>query len=114
MPGAWPSTTVTFALVAALLAQEPAGRDGPGAGDPKADRARREFLRDLYLADASSYTIYRDAGRKEKAELRREPAYVWTNPTRNGGQDGHVFVWTCRGPAPLRQRPRPVAPALRG
>jgi hypothetical protein len=84
-------------LLPALLGQAPAVD-----GDPKADpaaRARRDFLHALYLADAASYTIYRDAGRKEKAELRREPAYVWTNPTRNRGQDGAVFVWTCRGRA---------------
>jgi len=79
-------------LLPALLGQAPA----PVEGDPAA-RSRRDFLRELYLGDASGYTIYRDAGRQEKAELRREPAYVWTNPTRNHGQDGHVFVWTYRG-----------------
>ena len=88
-----PRTLPILLVLPVLLAQAQA------TVDPKADRARRDFLRDMYLADASSYTIYRDAGRTEKAELRRDPAYVWTNPIRNGGQDGHVFVWTCRGRA---------------
>ena len=59
----------------------------------------RERLREIYLADAAGYTIYRDSTRKEKLELRREPVYVWTNPIATSGQDGHVFVWTCRGRA---------------
>ena len=80
-------------LILLMLGQAPA----PAPGDAEAARARRDFLRDLYLGDAGSYRIYRDAGRAERAELRPEPAYVWTNPVRNGGQDGHVFVWTYRG-----------------
>ena len=32
-----------------------------------------------------------------KLELRREPIYRWTNPTRVGGQVGDVFVWTSKG-----------------
>jgi hypothetical protein len=90
------SPALLILLLPALLGQAPIG------DDPRADqaaKARRESLRDLYLADAESYSIYLDAGRKQKAELRREPAYIWTNPTRNAGQDGHVFVWTYRGRA---------------
>ena len=51
------------------------------------------------MTEAAGYTIYRDASRKERVELRREPVYVWTNPVRVGGQDGAVYVWTCRGRA---------------
>ena len=36
-------------------------------------------------------------GRTQKLELKREPVYRWTNPTRVGGQVGEVFVWTYRG-----------------
>ncbi len=61
--------------------------------------ASAERLLEIYTNDAAGYTIYRDASRKERVELRREPVYVWTNPIRDGGQDGVVFVWTCRGRA---------------
>lgn len=30
-------------------------------------------------------------------ELQDEPVYTWTNPTRAGGQRGHVFVWLAGG-----------------
>ena len=83
-------------LLVLVLGQTPA----PVDLDPKAEtaaKARRERLREIYLEDAASYRIYRDADHKEKVELRREPVYVWTNPVQTNGQDGHVFVWTCRG-----------------
>ena len=62
-------------------------------------RTKRDRLMEIYLSEAAEYTIYRDASRKERVELRREPVYVWTNPVRAGGQDGAVYVWTCRGRA---------------
>ncbi|HLN06645.1 MAG TPA: serine/threonine-protein kinase, partial [Acidimicrobiales bacterium] len=65
----------------------------------QATRAKRERLLEIYGAEAAEYAIYRDASRKEKVELRPEPVYVWTNPVRGGGQDGAVYVWTCRGRA---------------
>lgn len=78
---------LTLALLPALLAQAPA----PAA------RSKKERLLDLYRNEARGYTIYRDASRREKVELKPDPVYVWTNPTRNVAQDGAVFVWTCRG-----------------
>ena len=65
----------------------------------QAARAKRERLLQIYGAEAAGYAIYRDASRKEKVELRPEPVYVWTNPVRGGGQDGAVYLWTCRGRA---------------
>jgi hypothetical protein len=65
----------------------------------RAARAKRERLLQLYGAEAAGYAIYPDTSRKEKVELRPEPVYVWTNPVRGGGQDGAVYVWTCRGRA---------------
>jgi hypothetical protein len=89
--------TVTSILALALLAQPPA------SGDDLASRpsghARSKRLLELYTADAAEYTIYRDASRKEKLELRREPVYVWNNRVRENGQDGAVYVWTHRGRA---------------
>jgi hypothetical protein len=81
-----------FPLVLALGFQEP--RTSAADRDPA---ALREGLVKLHLDDAASYTIDRVADRKERAELVREPVYVWTNPVRASRQDGAVFVWTCRG-----------------
>ena len=77
--------------------QSPAAKDDAAA--QQAARAKRERLLEIYRTEAAGYTIYRDASRKEKVELRPEPVYVWTNPVRGGGQDGAVYVWTCRGRA---------------
>jgi hypothetical protein len=73
---------------------------GQGASTPKASdatKSKKERLLEIHLNEASSYTFFRDASRKEKVELRREPVYVWQNQIY--GQDGAVFVWTCRGRA---------------
>jgi hypothetical protein len=72
----------------------------PGSAPQDAAKRRHERLLEIYTNEAASYTIYRDAGHREKVDLNREPVYVWTNPVRAGGrQDGAVFVWTCRGRA---------------
>jgi hypothetical protein len=67
------------------------------AQEEEAAKRKHERLLELFRNEAAGYTIYRDAHRKEKLELQREPVYVWTNPVRSGGQDGAVFVWTSRG-----------------
>jgi hypothetical protein len=80
-----------------LLGQSPAPKDD--SATQQAAKIKRERLLETYTKDAAEYTIYHDASRKERVELQREPVYVWTNPVRDGGQDGVVFVWTCRGRA---------------
>ena len=89
---------VLLILVPALLGQTPQGPAGKG---DRAMLGKHEQLVKLYTGDAEAYTIFRDASRREKLELRQKPVYVWTNPLRAGGQDGAVFVWTCRGRAEL-------------
>ena len=90
-------TRFLLLLIPALLGQSPASKDDTAT--QQAARSKREQLLVVYTNDAGGYTIYRDASRKEQVELQREPVYVWTNPVRDGGQDGVVFVWTCRGEA---------------
>ena len=52
-----------------------------GRFDGAAGRAyKRHRLLPICTTDAAEYTIHRDASRREKVELRREPVYVWTNP----------------------------------
>jgi hypothetical protein len=61
-------------------------------------RSNHDRVVAMYTGDAAEYTIYRDASRKERVELRREPVFVGSDPVRGGG-DCAVFVWTCRGRA---------------
>jgi hypothetical protein len=77
--------------------QSPVAKEDAAA--QQAARAKRERLHEIYATEAAGYTIHRDASRKDKVELRPEPVYIWTNPVRGGGQDGAVYVWTCRGRA---------------
>jgi hypothetical protein len=91
------SWTCLLILLAAVPGQTAVAKDE--APTQQAARAKRERLLEIYTSDAEGYTIYRDSSRKERVELRREPVYVWTNPLRAGGQDGAVYVWTCRGRA---------------
>ena len=90
----------SFAIALALLLA-PAGPPCParqgGPDPPKDARARGERLLALHADDAASYALYRDAARQQTLDLRREPIYRWTNPTRVGGQEGDVFVWTYKG-----------------
>ncbi|MEJ7637509.1 MAG: hypothetical protein WKF75_05820 [Singulisphaera sp.] len=87
-------------LVPALLGQAPTRQDDAGTSKGQDDaKTRRERLHRIYLGEAEGYAIFRDASRKEKVALKREPVYVWTNPVRGGEQDGEVFIWTCRGRA---------------
>ncbi len=75
-------------LMALALGQSP---------DPKPEVGRSKTLLALHEADASQFAIFRDASRTERLSLRREPIYRWTNPTRSGGQEGDVFLWTYKG-----------------
>jgi hypothetical protein len=86
------AVTVLLFLMAAT-----AGQVGESTQADQAGKARSRQLLDLHTSDAASYSIYRDVERKQKLELRRDPVYRWTNPTRVGGQTGEVFVWTFRG-----------------
>ncbi len=87
------NTAVSWILLAGVLGQVPT----PAADKGPAVKARSKRLLELHTNDAATYAIYRDEARKEKLELKREPIYRWTNPTRVGGQVGEVFVWLYRG-----------------
>ncbi len=48
-------------------------------------RSKHERILEIYTGDAAEFTIYRDASRKDMAELRREPVLVCSNPARGWG-----------------------------
>jgi hypothetical protein len=81
-----------------LLISVPSQSPGPkGDSAAPATPTKREQLMEIYSKDAAAYTIYRDASRKERVELQREPVFNWTNVLGAGDEYGAVFVWTCRG-----------------
>ena len=82
-------------IVPALLLVGSLKAEDPQPETPQQKLAKR--LLALHTSDAAEYTIYRDAARIDKLELRREPIYNWTNVLRSGGQSGAVFVWLYRG-----------------
>jgi hypothetical protein len=82
-------------LLPLLMGQSPPPRDS--AASEQAAKNKRARLLEIDTNDAASFSIFRDVGRTQKLELKREPVYRWTNPTRSGGQEGDVFVWTYRG-----------------
>jgi len=83
------ATVLVFAVVCQAETRERPSAEtkkhGPGS------------LHALYLTDAAEYKIYRDVQKTEALQLRRQPVYAWTNPTRDGGQTGDVFVWMYHG-----------------
>src|SRR5258708_39247756 len=50
-----------------------------------------------YVKEVEAYRFFRDADRKDRLELRREPPYIWVNPARHGGQHGAVYLWLWNG-----------------
>jgi hypothetical protein len=82
-------------ILLSLPGQSP-GQKGDRAS-AQATPTKREQLMEIYSNDAAAYTIYRDASRKERVELQREPVFNWTNVLGAGDEYGAVFVWTCRG-----------------
>jgi hypothetical protein len=81
-------TTALLLVASALLA----------ADDPKPPSAKSaERLFALHLAESERWQMFLDAAHKTQARLNTKPIYIWTNPTRNDGQNGAVFVWTAAG-----------------
>lgn len=67
----------------------------PGADAPGGDLAKK--MLPVYVKDAEEYSIALDAAPKKALELKKEPVFEWSNPTREGLQQGVVFVWLRDG-----------------
>lgn len=81
-------TVCAYMLLSLLVAAE----------DPSPTSAKSiEQLLALHLDEAGKWQMLLDEGGKVRAELNRKPIYIWTNPTRSGGQHGSVFVWMHMG-----------------
>ena len=62
------------------------------ADPPKPSAKAAEILQALHLEEGAKWQMYLDAAHKTKAELNRKPIYIWTNPTRSGGQNECVYA----------------------
>jgi hypothetical protein len=88
---------VSVATASIVLLAGDDQKNGQPAQTAAIAKASNRQLLELHTNDAASFAMFRDAKRTQKLELRREPVYRWTNPTRSMGQEGDVFVWTYRG-----------------
>ncbi|OWK43044.1 hypothetical protein [Fimbriiglobus ruber] len=65
-------------------------------GDGPADTLGRKML-PVYFKDAREYSIAVASAPDKPLELKPEPVFEWSNPARNGGQQGVIFVWLRDG-----------------
>lgn len=80
-------STLCLILCAAVLGQQPAS--------PAANAA--EQLQALHRTEAAKWRMHLDETGDSEAKLNEKPIYIWTNPTRSGGQSGEVYLWLDRG-----------------
>ena len=66
------------------------------APDDPADALAKKML-PIYVKEAEAYSLAVKSDPKKALELKKEPVFEWSNPTRNGGQQGVVFLWLRDG-----------------
>jgi hypothetical protein len=66
------------------------------APDDPADALSKKLL-PIYVKEAEAYSLAVASAPKKPLELKKEPVFEWSNPTRNGGQQGSVFLWLREG-----------------
>jgi hypothetical protein len=67
------------------------------AADP--DDGLAQKMLPIYVKEVSEYSIAVETASKtqKELELKKEPVFEWTNPTRQGLQQGVVFLWLRDG-----------------
>src|SRR5438128_615393 len=51
----------------------------------------------VYAREAAEYSMAVESAPKKALELKKEPVFEWTNPVREGVQQGVVYVWLRDG-----------------
>lgn len=64
--------------------------------DDKTDELAKQML-PIYAREAAEYSMAIESDPKKALELKREPVFDWTNPVREGVQQGVVFLWLREG-----------------
>jgi hypothetical protein len=65
------------------------------AADPDEGLAKK--MLPIYLKEAEGYTLAVESAPKKALELKKEPIFEWVNPTRDGAQQGVIFLWVRDG-----------------
>jgi hypothetical protein len=69
--------------------------------DEPAESLAKKML-PVYVKEISEYSIAVESAPKKELELTKEPVFEWSNPVRQGVQQGVVFLWLRDGrPAAL-------------
>jgi hypothetical protein len=68
--------------------------------EPVEDLAKK--MLPVYRKEVAEYTMAVESAPKQELELRKEPIFEWSNPVRQGLQQGVLFLWLRDGrPAAL-------------
>jgi hypothetical protein len=51
----------------------------------------------IYVKEISEYSMAVESAPKKELELKKEPVFEWSNPVRQGVQQGVVFLWLRDG-----------------
>jgi len=71
------------------------------ATDEPTDSLAKKML-PVYRKEIAEYSITIESAHKKKLEVTKEPVFEWSNPVRQGLQQGVVFLWLREGrPAAL-------------
>ena len=64
---------------------------------PEPDDGLAKKMLPIYVREASEYSIAVESAPKKALEFKKEPVFEWSNPTRQGVQQGVVFLWLRDG-----------------
>jgi hypothetical protein len=71
------------------------------AADDTAESVAKKML-PIYVREAAAYSMAVESDPKRELEFKKQPVFEWSNPTRNGVQQGVLFLWLRDGrPAAL-------------
>src|SRR5690349_16278679 len=62
-----------------------------------ADDGLAKKMLPVYLKEIAEYSMTVESAPRQKLELTREPVFEWSNPVRQGVQQGVVFLWLRDG-----------------
>ncbi len=69
---------------------------------PDPDDGVAKKMLPIYVKEVESYSLAVESAPKKQLELKKEPVFEWSNPARDKGQVGSVFLWLRDGrPAAL-------------
>jgi hypothetical protein len=71
------------------------------AADEPVESLAKKML-PVYVREAAGYSMAVESDPKQELEFKKQPVFEWSNPTRNGVQQGVLFLWLRDGrPAAL-------------